>query len=41
MIKKLFLAAILCLSGAAIELQAQIMKTADLEKYAKQKYGEK
>ena len=27
--------------GLSLQIQAQVMKTADLEKYAKQKYGEK
>ena len=34
------MAAILTFCGA-INAQAQVMKTADLEKYAKQKYGDK
>lgn len=34
------LTAILTFCGT-ISLQAQVMKAADLEKYAKQKYGEK
>ena len=40
--KKLFwmFAAVLILSGATVA-QAQVMKTADLEKYAKEKYGDK
>ena len=40
--KKLFwmFAAVLILSGATMA-QAQVMKTADLEKYAKEKYGDK
>ncbi|MBR2770519.1 MAG: DUF4468 domain-containing protein, partial [Bacteroidales bacterium] len=36
----LFIAAILSL-GYTVSLQAQVMKAADLEKYAKEKYGEK
>ena len=32
---------LLCLCGATIEIQAQVMKAADLEKYAKSKYGDK
>ena len=39
--KKILFAALLCLCGAFTGAQAQIMKSADLEKYAKQKYGEK
>ena len=36
----MFIAAILSL-GYTVSLQAQVMKAADLEKYAKEKYGEK
>ena len=35
------IAAILTLSGIASNTQAQVMKAADLEKYAKEKYGDK
>lgn len=42
--KKIFLhvfAAFLLLGGATMTVQAQVMKGADLEKYAKQRYGDK
>ena len=35
------LTALLSICGATTSIQAQVMKTADLEKYAKEKYGEK
>lgn len=41
MVKKTLIAVLLCICGAAVEVQAQVMKASDLEKYAKQKYGEK
>jgi len=41
MIKKTLIAVLLCICGAAVEVQAQVMKASDLEKYAKQRYGEK
>ena len=41
MTKKWFLSMLLCIFGAAVGVQAQIMKAADLEKYAKEKYGDK
>ena len=41
MVKKMLIAVFLCICGAAVEVQAQVMKASDLEKYAKQKYGEK
>ena len=41
MVKKMLIAVLLCICGAAVEVQAQVMKASDLEKYAKQKYGEK
>ena len=41
MIKKTLITVLLCICGAAVEVQAQVMKASDLEKYAKQKYGEK
>lgn len=39
--KKRMLTVILCICGAVVGVQAQIMKAADLEKYAKEKYGDK
>lgn len=33
--------AVLLLLGGALQMQAQVMKPADLEKYAKEKYGDK
>ena len=39
--KTWMIAAILTLSGIASNTQAQVMKAADLEKYAKEKYGDK
>ena len=41
MVKKTLIAVLLCICGAAVEVQAQVMKASDLEKYAKQRYGEK
>ena len=41
MVKKMLIAVFLCICGAALEVQAQVMKASDLEKYAKQRYGEK
>ena len=41
MMKKWMLTAIIALCGAVTGVQAQIMKSSDLEKYAKQKYGDK
>lgn len=41
MVKKMLIAVLLCICGAAVEVQAQVMKASDLEKYAKQRYGEK
>ena len=41
MVKKMLIAVFLCICGAAVEVQAQVMKASDLEKYAKQRYGEK
>ena len=41
MVKKTLIAVLLCICGAALEVQAQVMKASDLEKYAKQRYGEK
>ena len=41
MTKKWLLTVILCICGAVVGVQAQIMKAADLEKYAKEKYGDK
>ena len=32
---------VLCICGAMVGAQAQVMKAADLEKYAKERYGEK
>lgn len=40
-LKTWIVTALLCLCGATIEIQAQVMKAADLEKYAKSKYGDK
>ena len=37
----MLIAVLLCICGAAVEVQAQVMKASDLEKYAKQRYGEK
>ena len=37
----MLIAVFLCICGAAVEVQAQVMKASDLEKYAKQRYGEK
>ena len=39
--KKWMLTVLLCICGAVVGAQAQIMKSSDLEKYAKEKYGEK
>ena len=39
--KKQLLAILLCICGAMTGVQAQIMKASDLEKYAKEKYGDK
>jgi len=39
--KTFVLTALLSICGATTSIQAQVMKTADLEKYAKEKYGEK
>lgn len=39
--KTWILALLLCICGAATGVQAQVMKVADLEKYAKEKYGDK
>ena len=40
--KLLSIIALLCLAvSGTIRTQAQVMKAADLEKYAKQKYGDK
>ncbi len=39
--KTFMLTALLSICGATTSIQAQVMKTADLEKYAKEKYGEK
>ena len=41
MIKKLTLAVLLCICGSVMGVQAQVMKSSDLEKYAKEKYGDK
>ena len=41
MMKKWMLTVILCICGAVVGVQAQIMKAADLEKYAKERYGDK
>ena len=41
MVKKTLIAVLRCICGAAVEVQAQVMKASDLEKYAKQRYGEK
>jgi hypothetical protein len=41
MIKKWMLTVALCICGAVIGVQAQVMKAADLEKYAKERYGDK
>lgn len=32
---------LLCICGAMVPLQAQVMKSSDLEKYAKERYGDK
>ncbi len=37
----MLIAVLLCICGVAVEVQAQVMKASDLEKYAKQRYGEK
>lgn len=39
--KKCLLTALFCICGAVVGVQAQVMKAADLEKYAKEKYGDK
>jgi hypothetical protein len=39
--KKRLLTILLCICGAMMGAQAQVMKAADLEKYAKKKYGDK
>ena len=39
--KTWMLTILFCICGAVTGVQAQVMKTADLEKYAKEKYGEK
>ena len=41
MMKKWMLTVLLCICGAVTGVQAQVMKAADLEKYAKEKYGDK
>ncbi len=41
MMKKWMLTVVLCICGAVVGVQAQVMKAADLEKYAKERYGEK
>ena len=41
MIKKWMLTVGLCICGAVTGVQAQVMKAADLEKYAKERYGDK
>lgn len=41
MMKKLILTILLCFCGAIMGVQAQVMKASDLEKYAKEKYGDK
>ena len=41
MMKTWILTVLLCICGAVTGVQAQIMKAADLEKYAKEKYGDK
>ena len=41
MMKTWMLTILFCICGAVTGVQAQVMKTADLEKYAKEKYGEK
>ena len=41
MIKTTLLTVLFCIIGATTGVQAQIMKAADLEKYAKEKYGDK
>jgi hypothetical protein len=41
MSKNNILAVLLCICGAIADVQAQVMKTSDLEKYAKEKYGDK
>lgn len=39
--KKRFLTILICICGAMMGAQAQIMKASDLEKYAKERYGDK
>ena len=39
--KKWMLTVVLCICGAVVGVQAQVMKAADLEKYAKERYGDK
>ena len=39
--KKQVLTILLCICGAMMEAQAQVMKASDLEKYAKERYGDK
>ena len=39
--KKWMLTVLLCICGAVTGVQAQVMKAADLEKYAKERYGDK
>ena len=41
MIRKLIFTAFLCACGAFVGVHAQVMKTSDLENYAKEKYGDK
>ena len=41
MMKKWMLTVLLCICGATVGVQAQVMKASDLEKYAKEKYGDK
>ena len=41
MMKKWMLIVFLCICGATVGVQAQVMKASDLEKYAKEKYGDK
>ena len=41
MIKNIVLTILLSLCGIAIPVNAQVMRAADLEKYAKERYGDK
>ena len=41
MMKTWIMTFVLCICGAMVGAQAQVMKAADLEKYAKERYGEK